>query len=652
MPTATANGKRFTFPEGTTPEQMGQAIDEFFQQDTQGQRPVVTGGRGIGGQRAKQRRFDEAQALELSKQIEAGQLSARDLSSDQVEAVRKARINAIPELSGISDKINFGSAMAALTAFDPDEFGQILTNADPDIGVVTTPEGQKIAVNNRTGAVMNINKAGPSLVDALQFGGATAAFTPAGRATTIPRMIGAGMGTQALIEFGQKDAGGEINPGDVALAGAAPVALKAVTKVAGAGIRSLKNRSPAAIQMLDERLQGLPVDDSQVQDALPRNVSVKEGTKKATIRQAMKEGTKEAAGFKLNAKGQVVPDSVGREVVKQGFDPRTVSTIKFSNTSDKQAMLKMLDLAEESLKSGTARVRNRPQKIIGDTVMKRFKVIVKAKEKASKDVGEAVKKDLKGKVIDVTGEVDAFLDDLEALGIVPDGEVLNFSQSKVVGSATTPIKNVYKQLKNQDDGANLHQLKQFISEQIDFNKTNPKPLARRAESALKSLRSKINDRLRAESDDYAQANDVFSETIGAINDFGDVMGRRFDPDSSRVNDLVGQELRKVLSNFGVRNDMIAAIDKLDDVAIKHGGQFADDPLHQVVFYSDLEKLLGSFADNSLQGVTEKAIGVGVDVATGTPANTVGALAKTGVRKALGRSEEKALKSIRELLNRP
>ena len=30
MPTATANGKKFTFPEGTTPEQMGDAIDEFF----------------------------------------------------------------------------------------------------------------------------------------------------------------------------------------------------------------------------------------------------------------------------------------------------------------------------------------------------------------------------------------------------------------------------------------------------------------------------------------------------------------------------------------------------------------------------------------------------------------------------------------------
>lgn len=32
MPTATANGKKFTFPEGTTPDQMGEAIDSYFAQ--------------------------------------------------------------------------------------------------------------------------------------------------------------------------------------------------------------------------------------------------------------------------------------------------------------------------------------------------------------------------------------------------------------------------------------------------------------------------------------------------------------------------------------------------------------------------------------------------------------------------------------------
>lgn len=35
MPTATANGKKFNFPDGATPEQMGQAIDEYFSSQKQ-----------------------------------------------------------------------------------------------------------------------------------------------------------------------------------------------------------------------------------------------------------------------------------------------------------------------------------------------------------------------------------------------------------------------------------------------------------------------------------------------------------------------------------------------------------------------------------------------------------------------------------------
>lgn len=39
MPVATANGKKFTFPAGTTPEEMGAAIDEYFQKQAPQQEP-------------------------------------------------------------------------------------------------------------------------------------------------------------------------------------------------------------------------------------------------------------------------------------------------------------------------------------------------------------------------------------------------------------------------------------------------------------------------------------------------------------------------------------------------------------------------------------------------------------------------------------
>ena len=148
---------------------------------------------------------------------------------EQTEALRKKRIADIPELTGsmksLSENLGFTDALAGLTAFDPDEFGQILRNSDPNIGIVTTPEGERIAVNNSTGAAFSINKVGPSIMDAVQFGGTFAAFTPAGRGSQgLLSLAGKSAATQAGIEAGQAAAGGEFNPGDVAVAGvAAPV---------------------------------------------------------------------------------------------------------------------------------------------------------------------------------------------------------------------------------------------------------------------------------------------------------------------------------------------------------------------------------------------------------------------------------------------
>jgi hypothetical protein len=648
--------------EPQQPPQQDPLAGMYEQPQTQSDRPQITGGRGIAGQRTQQAQYDEQQALDQYKQIEAGQLSASDLPAEQVEAIRKARINAIPELSGLGANVDFGSALAGLTAFNPEEMGAIISKSDPNIGIVTTHDGETLAVNNKTGAAVNLNKAGPSITDALQMGAAAAAFTPAGRAASIPGMMAAGMGTQALIETGQEVAGGEFNVGDVALAGAAPVVASKAIQGVKSGIRSFKNRSPAAAQYLDDQLQGAtqqaddmaltPIERQPRNDQFLQRVNqpVKESVKKAEIRQAMRDGTKEAAGYTLDRRGRVVSDPIANQAIKQGFDERTVATIKFGTSEDKQAMSKMLDMAEETLKSGTARVRNRPQKIIGDTVMKRYKTILGENKKASKEIGEAASNQLKGKQIDISQSIDSFSDDLYNLGVKEGHDGLSFTGSQIEGNkATTAIRRVYDRLKTEDDGLSLHKLKQYIDNQISWDKSPDKPLDKQAVNALKKLRENINEKLRAESSDYLAANDRYRETIGALNDFAEAMGKRkFDPNSARVDDFVGQELRKVLSNYGVRNDMIIAIDKLDEVARKYGASFNDDPLHQVVFYSDLEKMLGSFADNSLQGVSEKA-GMVVSAARGDIVGVGQEVLRSGVKKALGRNEEKAIQSVRRLL---
>lgn len=419
-------------------------------------------------------------------------------------------------------------------------------------------------------------------------------------------------------------------------------------------------RASAARDVLNEKLnrvknepQLTPIEAGTRNTEFVRRVNapVTESASKAQIRQAMVEGTKEAAEFTLDKTGRVVADPVAKKVISNGFDQRTVATIKFGSDADRSAMLKMLDMAEQSLKSGKARVRNRPQEVIGDGVMSRFRIIDKAKKRASADIKTAVDTELRGKMVNVSKAVDDFDTDLANLNIVPDETgKLSFPGSQIEGNkATAVISRVYKRLKANDDGKNLHDLKQYIDSQIEWGKDPANPLDARAVSALKGLRTNINEALKQSSGKYADANKRYSTAIDAINDFGDTMGRRFDPDSPRVDALVGQELRKVLSNYGVRNDMIAAVDKLDDVARGFGGKFKDDPLNQVVFYSDLERLLGSFADNSMQGTIEKGAGVALQGATqGTTATAVDLL-RSGIKSMMSPSQEKAIASMREML---
>lgn len=223
----------------------------------------ATGGRGrsaLGLQKQRQRITEEAnqqEAEELLLGIDSGEVEVSSLDDDQVQRVQKAKIDRIPEvadigLSSLSENTGFLQAVAGLTTFNDDEFGRILQDADPAIGIVSTPEGERIAVNNDTGVAVSLNKIGPSLIDAVRLGATAAAFTPAGRAAVsapavagrlIGREVASATGTRALaaaagsgltetsLQAIQQAAGGEFDKDEIALAatlgGAAELAVPA-----------------------------------------------------------------------------------------------------------------------------------------------------------------------------------------------------------------------------------------------------------------------------------------------------------------------------------------------------------------------------------------------------------------------------------------
>lgn len=134
------------------------------------------------------------------------------------------------------------SQLLALTN-DPNEMADIITASIPGTRVQYNKDAQgnvyPLIVNSR-GESAIIDKPGIDLLNIGQFAGQAAAFTPAGRATSVTGAAAKEMATQAAIEAAQQTSGGEFNSGDVLLAGAIGGGGKALEKGAGALYRGLK----------------------------------------------------------------------------------------------------------------------------------------------------------------------------------------------------------------------------------------------------------------------------------------------------------------------------------------------------------------------------------------------------------------------------
>ena len=437
--------------------------------------------------------------------------------------------------------------------------------------------------------------------------------------------------------------------GSALLAAAAATIPTAILEMLGVGLA--KGGAKAAVRS--------GAVSEGIEKAAVRSDAVSESVKKADIRQAIKDGDKSSVNFKIDNNGRIVSDPAAKELIKQGFDEQAAMNIKSLSIADNKSAIDMVEMVDAGLKNRKNLIRNPPSKVIGDTVMERFNVVQKENRKAGVEIGRAVNK-IKDDVIDTTDIMDSFSDSLEKLGVGFEMKSnrleLDVKGSLVDGNSSAKhLKWVNNRLKGSDSVKNLQDTKRYLDQQInwDNNPTNQKPMDRVAVQALKDVRSGINNKIRSLSDEYASANDRFSQTIGGMNDVMDVMGKRFDPDSPNVGAQVGQEMRKTLSNYGVGPDMIKAIDGLDAISSKFGHTFNNNPADLALLYSDIERVFGSFKPNSLQGVMEKGVSRGLKSAAkgNIKEGVLDAGVDAVVNKVQGISEKNAIKAIKDLLRK-
>lgn len=143
----------------------------------------------------------------------------------------------MPELNQMS-VASFKTALGSLLT-NPKETVQILQANFPGVQVRQDAKGNYLirsSVDKKEYAI----PPGFSMGDIPRALGGLAAFTPAGRAATIPGAIMGAGATQAVIEGTQAATGGQINPADIALAAATGPAGQILQRVAPPVIQAVK----------------------------------------------------------------------------------------------------------------------------------------------------------------------------------------------------------------------------------------------------------------------------------------------------------------------------------------------------------------------------------------------------------------------------
>jgi hypothetical protein len=199
------------------------------------------------------------------------------------------------------------------------------------------------------------------------------------------------------------------------------------------------------------------------------------------------------------------------------------------------------------------------------------------------------------------------------------------------------------------DAKKAHELKKFLDEQIDFSKT-PEGVKGKTLNIIKDLRRDINESLKSSFDDYRDANEVFSDTRGAMDEMQDAVGSKLDFSKKRAAEESGTRLRSILSLNQSRDRLLRGINALEESATKHGAEFDDNILKQVMFVEELEQAFPEIIPKtSLKGRLKQAAELTAKAAKG---DLSGAAKKVGddfVGGISPQDQDAAIKSIRTLL---
>jgi hypothetical protein len=409
---------------------------------------------------------------------------------------------------------------------------------------------------------------------------------------------------------------------------------------------------PPVIGVAAPQLKAI-VSSASMRPELPKDV-----TPSAEMQQALDinrgSNVRQLAGKMTTAQApmKAVNDPDALQAMKNGVPDDFVQTAKQIDMSDQKKLAKMLDIIERGEDDMIYRKNNRPSDVVGDSLADRIIYVRDINKKAGEAVGKESKA-LKGKMIDLSqikgNAANKLYEDLRVRFDKKGNPVFERSAIKNFGPDEAVVRNVVEGMRDAKDALDLHNLKDYIYNNVEFAKNKDGNLRPKTEKVMKDISREINSLLGSNFEAYGKANAEYSETIGALSDMQKRAGS-IDIYGDSASGL-GSQLRKTLSNAPGREPLKEAVYKIDAVAKKYGANFEDDLKTQVDVVDDLEKIFNIRAPTSIGGEMDQT------------AQTIQSLAEKGAtrtafdkgfslfKKPDDKRRKEAINSIRKLLRK-
>ena len=309
------------------------------------------------------------------------------------------------------------------------------------------------------------------------------------------------------------------------------------------------------------------------------------------------------ATVKLDSKGKLVDDKVGKTLVDNGIMEGDVSVITNSSKATRNQMAQMARVFEQGKGNPVAAMSNRTTKPIGTAITNRLSALQSKRKNLGKRLQTVVDGELGKTQINIGQSLSGVGSLLTEAGVrptvrrSPTGKVTveldkNWAKGtkfdlKGFGSVKKNIEDIFAIFNQQTDMGvttvkQAHQAKKILDELIDSSALAEAGVSQQMQRTIAEMRKSINQSLSV-VDEYKAVNQELSTVISTMAPFSRYVqpGQKFV--DAKVTDIVGAAMQNLSSKSVTGARLSQELADLETGLRKLGMSFGDDPLALVRF---------------------------------------------------------------------